>query len=67
MATGPRELVLNAAHSSAVLHSAIDTPKIEDLTRLATDYVVNPGLNHILPKLMILQDRLYMLLVRYGQ
>lgn len=74
--TGLRELVLNAAHSSAVLHSAIDTSKIEDrtldearqdLNLLATDYVANSGLNHILAELVILRDRLYTLLTRYGQ
>ncbi len=74
--TGLRELVLNAAHSSAVLHSAIDTSKIEDrtldetrqdLNRLVTDYVAMSGLNHILAELVILRDRLYMLLTRYGQ
>lgn len=74
--TGLRELVLNAAHSSAVLHSAIDTSKIEDrtlnearqdLNRLAADYVAMSDLNHILAELVILRDRLYMLLTRYGQ
>ncbi|MGH3832466.1 MAG: helix-turn-helix domain-containing protein [Pseudonocardiaceae bacterium] len=74
--TGLRELVLNAAHSSAVIHSAIDIPKIEDrtldearqdLNRLATDYVGNSGFNHILAELVILRDRLYVLLARYGQ
>lgn len=73
---GVRELVLNAAHSSTLLLSAIDTPKIEDrtlnearqdLNSLATDYVVNLNLNHIPPELVILRDRLYTLLTWYGQ
>ncbi|MGH3796702.1 MAG: hypothetical protein ACRDSP_17645 [Pseudonocardiaceae bacterium] len=75
-AIGLRELVLNAAHSSAVLQSAIDTPKIADRTldearhdlhRLATDYVVTSNLSHILSELVILRDRLYVLLDRHGQ
>ncbi|MGH3720174.1 MAG: helix-turn-helix transcriptional regulator [Pseudonocardiaceae bacterium] len=74
--SGVRELVLNAAHSSALILSSIDAPKIEDRTldearqdlhRLATDYVVNLDLNHILPELVILRDRLYSLLAWYGQ
>jgi hypothetical protein len=74
-AGGLRELVLNAAHSSAVLHSAVDTPKIEDrtldearqdLNRLATDYVVNFSPRGILTELVILRDRLYVLLDRHG-
>ncbi|MGH8349492.1 MAG: helix-turn-helix transcriptional regulator, partial [Pseudomonas sp.] len=73
---GLRELVLSAAHSSVLLHSAIDTPKIEnrtldearqDLNRLATDYVLNSDLSHILPELVILRDRLSALLAQYGQ
>jgi transcriptional regulator with XRE-family HTH domain len=73
---GPRELVLNAARSSTILRSAIEAPKIEgrtldeaqeDLRRLATAYVVNPEPTRMVPDLVILRDRLYMLLVRYGQ
>ncbi|MGH3801664.1 MAG: hypothetical protein ACRDTD_16330, partial [Pseudonocardiaceae bacterium] len=72
---GLRELVLDAARSSAVLHSAVDTPKIEDRTLdearqdlhcLATDYVVNFSPSGILSELVILRDRLYMLLDRHG-
>jgi hypothetical protein len=73
---GLREWVRNDAHSSALLHSAISTPKVddrtldeacEDLRRLATDYVVNSELTRIVPDLVVLRDRLYTLLVRYGQ
>ncbi|MGH3887248.1 MAG: hypothetical protein ACRDSZ_11900, partial [Pseudonocardiaceae bacterium] len=72
---GLRELVLDAARSSAVLHSAVDTPKIEDRTLdearqdlhcLATDYVVNFSPRGILTELVILRDRLYVLLDRHG-
>ena len=73
---GPRELVLNAARSSTILRSAIEAPKIEgrtleeaqeDLRSLATGYVVNPEPTRMVPDLVILRDRLYMLLARYGQ
>lgn len=73
---GIRKLVLNAAHSSALLHSAVDTPGIDphtldearhDLRRLATDYVVTSSLARILNELVILRDRLYVLLDRHGQ
>jgi len=73
---GLRELVRHAAYSSAIMRSAMEAPKIEgctlaeaqeDLRRLATDYVVNPESPHLVPDLVILGDRLYMLLVRYGQ
>ncbi len=74
-AGGLRELVLSAAHSSAVLHSAVDIPKIEDRTldearqdlhNLATDYVVDFSPSRALTELVILRDRLYVLLDRHG-
>lgn len=75
--TGLREIVLNAAHSSAILRGEIDTPKIEDRTReevrqdlhlLATNYVVDPtNLGRTFAELVILRDRLWMLLDRYGK
>jgi hypothetical protein len=75
-ATGPRDMVLNAAHSSTILQSAMNTPKIadatldevrQDLHQLATDYVVTAGLDSIFSELVILRDRLYVLLDRYGK
>ncbi len=75
--TGLREVVVNAAHSSAILHGEIDTPKIEDRTRdevrqdlhlLATNYVVDPtNLGGNFAELVILRDRLWVLLDRYGR
>jgi transcriptional regulator with XRE-family HTH domain len=74
---GLHEIILNAAHSSAVLHGEIDIPKIDDRTReevqqdlhlLATNYVVDPtNLGRIFAELVILRDRLWALLNRYGR
>lgn len=73
---GVRDLVRNAAHSSALLDSALNAPGIDprmldeargDLHQLAADYVATSSLPPILEELVILRDRLQTLLERHGQ
>lgn len=65
---GIRDVVLDAARSSALLRASVETPGISDfalvdtrqqLHRLATDYALTSDVNPILRELIGLRDHLY--------
>jgi transcriptional regulator with XRE-family HTH domain len=68
-----RDVVLDAARSSALLRASVETPGISDFTlidarqrlhRLATDYVLTSDLHPILRELIGLRNHLYTLITR---